>query len=89
MILQFILPVAAMIILFVLVQYLTKKNLLNNNVFIRVRILLGCMFVGFLFTEIFQAESIQSMIKLTVLAGICLYGIYILQKKYFVIKNSA
>ena len=86
--LQFILPIAVMIFLFILVQFITKRNLLNNNIFIRVRILLGCVFLGFLVSELSRAESTRSVVTLTLLTGLILYGTYRLHKKYFVLKNS-
>lgn len=85
---QFFLPILIAIILFVVVRYLTRKNILNNNVFVRVRILLGCTFIGFLISEVSQAQSIRSVITLILLAGIIIYGVYSLQKKYFVLKDT-
>ncbi len=86
--LQFILPIAVFIVLFFIIQFITKKNLLNNNIFIRLRILLGCLFLGFLITEIVNATTVMSVILRIGLAGILFYGVYLLQKKYFVIKGT-
>jgi hypothetical protein len=85
--LQFILPIALMIFIFILVQFITKRNLLNNNIFIRVRLLLGCVFLGFIVSELSRAETTRSVITLSLLTGIILYGVYALQKKYIAIKN--
>ena len=87
--LQFFLPVLIAIVLFVVVQYLTRKNILNINAFVRIRILLGCIFIGFLISEISQTESIKSFIILMLLAAIILAGVYNLQKKFFVLKKPS
>ncbi len=86
--LNFILPILIFTSLFFLVYFLTRKNILNNNVFVRIRILLGCIYVGYLVSEIARGASTRSVITLTVLAGLIIYGVYTLQKKYFIIKNS-
>lgn len=86
--LQFILPILAIVGVFILVQLITKKNLLNNNIFIRIRILLGCVFVGFLISEMSKATSVNSIIMKVLLAGMILYGVYRLQKKYFILINT-
>ena len=86
--LQFFLPIIIAIVLFVLVQYLTRRNILNNNHFVRLRILLGCIYVGYLISEISNAESARSIITLILLAGIIIAGVYSLQKKYFILKNT-
>ena len=86
--LDFILPILIFTALFFLVYFLTKKNILNNNFFVRIRIVLGCIYVGYLVHEISQGASTRSVITLTALAGIILYGVYLLQKKYFILKSS-
>lgn len=86
--LNFILPVLIFTGLFFLVYFLTKKNILNNNVFVRIRILLGCIYVGYLVSEITRGASIRSVITLILLAVLIIYSVYSLQKKYFILKNS-
>ncbi len=86
--LQFFLPVIIAIGAFLLVQFLTKKNILNNNHFVRIRILLGCIYVGYLIAEIVQATSVRSIITLTGLASLIIFGVYILQKRYFTLKET-
>ena len=88
MTLNFILPIVIFTGLFFLVYFLTRKNILNNNVFVRIRILLGCIYVGYLINEIARGASIRSVITLVILAGLIVYGVYSLQKKYFILKNS-
>lgn len=88
MTLNFILPIVIFTGLFFLVYFLTRKNILNNNVFVRIRILLGCAYVGYLISEIARGASTRSVITLILLAGLIVYGVYSLQKKYFTLKNS-
>lgn len=85
---QLFLPLLIAIGIFALVGFVTRKNLFNNNVFIRLRIVLGCIYIGYLITEISRAESARSVFTMVLLAGIITIGVYKLQKKYFVIKQS-
>lgn len=85
---QFFLPIIIAVGLFVLVQFLTRKNVLNNNQFVRLRILLSCIYVGYLVSEITRATSLRSVITLVLLTGIIIAGVYNLQKKYFVLKGT-
>jgi hypothetical protein len=85
--LNFILPLLIFSGLFILLYFLTRKNILNNNFFVRIRILLGCIYIGYLVSEILQASSIRSVITLLLLSGIILFGVYSLQKKFFIIKD--
>lgn len=88
MTLSFILPIVIATGLFFLVYFLTKRNILNNNVFVRIRILLGCAYIGYIISEIARGTTIRSVVTLTLLAGLIIYGVYSLQKKYFILKNT-
>jgi hypothetical protein len=88
MVVNFIIPILIFAGLFFLVYFLTSKNILNNNVFVRIRILLGCTYIGFLASEITRGTSTRSVITMICLAAIIVYGVFRLQKKYFIIKNS-
>ena len=50
--LQVYLPVLIATGLFFLVRFVTKRNLFNNNHFVRIRILLGCVYIGYLISEV-------------------------------------
>lgn len=80
---QFFLPVTVAILLFILLQVVTRKNLLNNNHFVRIRILLGCIYVGYLLTQFFEAGDRRSIVLLSSLIVVFIVGVYKLQKKFF------
>jgi hypothetical protein len=88
MLFNFILPVLFFTALFFLFQLSTRKNISNNNIFLRTRILLVSIYLGYLVSEVARGAGVRSVITMVCFAGILLYGVYTLQKKYFIIKNS-
>jgi hypothetical protein len=88
MALNFIIPILIFTGLFILVHFLTGKKILDSKFFIRIRIVLSCMYIGYLVSEISRGTSTRSVISLVLLSGILLFGVYSLQKKYFIIKDS-
>ena len=88
MLLTVFIPVIIAIAVFFLVRFLTNRNLLNNKIVVRLRILLGCAYIGYLVSEIMRGASFRFIVLMIALICIMIAGLYQLQKKYFIMRQN-
>lgn len=82
MLLAVFLPVIIAVAAFFLARFLTNKNVLNNKIFVRLRILLGCAYTGYLVSEIMRGASLQFIVLMIALSCIMIAGLVIVQPRF-------
>lgn len=87
MTMQFLVPLLIMIILFLLLNYTAIAKYFNNHFLLRIRILLACIFLGFLVYYTVLNPQTKTIILSTGLGCIIMLNVYRLQQKYFVVKD--
>jgi len=84
---EFIIPIVIILILFVVANYTPVSKKFNFSTFVKLRILFGCVFIGYLINNAITNSSTKSIVYSSVLGLIMLYGVFRLQQKHFKIKE--
>ena len=84
---KIILPLLMVIALYLLFRYINIKEIIVKEAFIKARIILGCIGVGYFLFLAIQTGDLQSIIVTLLLSALVIYGVISLQNKYLTLKK--
>ena len=82
-----IIPLLVIVVFYLLLLFAKNKKLFNLEIFIKIRILIGCIGVGVFLCLAFQEHALSKILNLTILACILFYGVVSLMNKYLNLKD--
>ena len=79
-IINIILPVLLIVAFYLLIRIIIKKDLLASGIFIKTRIIIGCIGIGYFLSAALQGQNIREIIANSLIAALVLYGVIMLHK---------
>ena len=85
--LKVVVPVIIIVLFYVICQIVDKKDSPNKILFVKLRILLGSIAIGFFLSEAYSSATISTATRFIFFSLIGLYGVTNLHNKYLSSKN--
>lgn len=82
-----ILPVLTVVAIYILFGYVSIKEIIAIEAFIKARIILGCIGVGYFLFSAMESGNLKSIIITVLFSGLVTYGVISLQNKYLTLKK--
>ncbi len=86
-IINIILPVLIIVAIYLLMRIIIKKGILATGIFIKARIIMGSIGIGYFLSVALQGQNIREIIANSLIAALVLYGVIMLQNKYLYVKK--
>jgi len=82
-----ILPVLIIVTFYLLIRIIVKKGLLATGIFVKARIITGCIGIGYFLSVAIQSQNRSEIINTSLISVLVLFGVIMLQNKYLYFKK--